>query len=87
MAKKKEKEFTNIPIVKVNDQVTSEQHEVFRLVTQDGKTYVTIDKYMMTKQPFDSVEAAKQYIDSKPWQLIINAACCIQELSNQSNNK
>lgn len=84
MAKKKETEYSSTPIVRATEEVVSEKYEVFMIITQNGKSFIAIDRYIMSQKSFDSVEDAKVYIDSKPYELIINAACCLMEMSNHN---
>lgn len=84
MAKKKE-EFKNEPIVKDEKVAETERYEVFILFKADNIVRIAIDKYIMSKLTFTTFEEAKAYIDSKPYELIINAACCLMELSTKNH--
>ena len=85
----KSKKYTNEPKVKIEDQITTEIYQqIFTLVTKNGQTQIAISNYIVSKMTFDSIAKAKKYIDSKPWELIVNACCCLSEINNkqQSNN-
>lgn len=82
MAKKKE-EFSNEPKVEITEEIKTSNYECFNLVTRNGKTQVCIQNYILSKKEFESEEAAKSYIDSKPWELIVNASCCLMEISTK----
>lgn len=85
MTKKENKEFTNEPKVKITEEVQTEKYLVFDLVTRNGEVYICITNYILSQSKFKNVEEAKAYIDSKPWELIINASCCLMELSNKQS--
>lgn len=85
MATKKEKEFKNEPEVKITEQVQTEKYLVFDLVTRNGEVYICITNYILSQSKFKNIEEAKAYIDSKPWELIVNASCCLMELSNKQS--
>lgn len=84
MAQKKEK-FKNEPIIRDEKVAETERYEVFILFKADNVVSIAIDKYIMSKLTFTTFEEAKAYIDSKPYELIINAACCLMELSTKNH--
>lgn len=86
MTKKKDKEFTNEPKVEVTEKVQTEKYLVFDLVTRNEEVYICIANYILSQSKFKNVEEAKAYIDSKPWELIVNASCSLMELTNKQSN-
>lgn len=59
--------------------------EIFDLVKANENYYIGIAGKVISKSSFATKEEAKKYIDSKPWELIINAACLCMDLSKQNN--
>lgn len=82
---RKKEEFKNEPIVRDERVAETECYEVFILFKADNVVRIAIDKYIMSKLTFTTFEEAKAYIDSKPYELIINAACCLMELSTKNH--
>lgn len=85
----KPKEITNEANVEITDQITTEVYQqIFTLVTKNGQTQIAVSNYIVSRMTFDSIAKAKKYIDNKPWELIINASCCLNEINNkkQSNS-
>ena len=76
------------PTVKDEKVTRVEQYQIFNLVVSD-KVKIAIGNYLIHQNEFETVEDAKNYIDSKPWELIVNTTCCIYDISKnveQSNN-
>ena len=60
------------PKVKKTEVQKVEQYDFcFNLVTRGEKTQIAVGNVIVSGQEFESVEAAKKYIDSKPWGLIV----------------
>ena len=68
------------PKVKVVEETKTEQYnEFFTLVTRNGKTRIACGNAIVSHNEFDSLKDAKSYIDKKPWELIINITCYVQD--------
>ena len=78
MAKTK-KEYTNVP--KTTEAVVSELDttETFMIVNIEDKWRIGMNGRWMTKRTFNSKEEAQNYINEKPWDLIMNLAGTIAE--------
>lgn len=81
------KEFVESKVVKESTVQTS-GHDIFTLVTKDGVVMIAIADKIVSRNSFASEEEAIKYIESKPWELIINVSCvCFDLVQKQSNNK
>lgn len=89
MAKEKEQGYDNKPKVEVTDSVKTHVHDTFIIVEKNNICFVAIGDKIVSREQFKSVEEAKAYIDSKPWELIINVTCAAYEivLKQTKNNK
>lgn len=79
----KEKVFGVKPKVEIKETSKVEQYEMFTLVTRSGKTQIAVTNKIVSRAEFDSIEAAKGYIDSKPWELIVNATLVVADLTKE----
>ena len=69
------------PKVAVTEEVKTERYdEIFVLVTRNKKTQIAINNAIVSKITFNSVKAAKEYIDKKPWELITNTMFYMMDL-------
>lgn len=81
MTKKKE-EYTQKTTQKVTEERKVHQHEtIFTIPEINGNFCICVGNKIISKQNFVSLEEAIAYIDSKPWELIVNATCAIYDLS------
>lgn len=78
MTRKKE-EYTNVP--KTTEAVVSELDttETFMIVNIEEKWRIGMNGTWMTKKTFKTKEEAQNYINEKPWELIMNLAGVIAE--------
>ena len=51
------------------------------------KYFITVGKYSLSPAEFDTLEEAKNYIDSKPWKLIVQIAMIFVEGVKDINAK
>lgn len=77
MAKDKK---TNVPEVKVLNATKVIEHEIFKIIEINGKCMIAVTNQIVSKQQFKSVEEAKAYIDSKPWELILNSVAVMDAI-------
>lgn len=73
---------------KITAKETTKVHQylqVFTIVERNGNFNIAVGNKIITKKTFISIEDAENYIDSKPWELIVNATCCIYDLSKEIN--
>lgn len=61
--------------------------EIFQIVEQNKVFFIGVSNNLVTRNSFATAEEAKAYIDSKPWELIINVACICMDMSNKQNKK
>ena len=75
----------NVKTTKIN----VEQHECFTIVLHEGKYIITIGNNVVSREKFNTITKAKQYINSKPYDLLINTACLIahQTINEQIKNE
>lgn len=79
----KEKVFGVKPKVEVKETSQVELYGMFTLVTRSKKTQIAVTNKIVSREEFESVEAAKAYVDSKPWELIVNATLVVMDLTNE----
>lgn len=68
-----------------------DHEDVFMIGNHEGKWKIAIAGKLVSRREFDSREEAREYIQSKPWELIFNATCImyenIQAFKQQQNIK
>lgn len=77
------KEYTQKTELK---EVTVNQVEVedmFLIVNKDGKYLIALTNKIVSKEQFNTLEEAKKYIASKPWELILNTAAVMAQFVNK----
>lgn len=69
--------------------VTQVKNTPFAIAENNGKFIIVCNNAVITERTFNTKEAAVKYIGTKPWELIINAACYCMSLSKklQDNEK
>lgn len=66
-------------ISNVQTEQAIEQEEMFLIVSKEGKYFIALGNKIVSKQLFETIEEARTYISSKPWELIMNVAGVICE--------
>lgn len=57
--------------------------EIFNLVKdKEGKIRITVGKFVVSNKKFDTFEQAEKYVNSKPWELIINTSQVVNYYEN-----
>lgn len=75
------------PRVVEEEKITTETYrDIFVLVTRGEKTQIAIRNSIIVRDEFDSIQAAKDFIDDKPWKLLVNTILFIYEDSKNRNN-
>lgn len=75
------KESNLIKTVEVEDTV-------FTIVEVDGNHRVAIGRNIVSTRMFETVIGARDWIDSKPWELLINTVVILYNtLNNKENEK
>lgn len=80
MAKKKEPGYDNQPKVEVTDSVKTHKHDVFTIVERNGQCVIAFTDKIISQRTFNSVQEAIDYIESKPWELMINVPCAVMDI-------
>ena len=83
----KEEQYTNKPRVEVTEKIMTRGHDMFTLVTKKGSVMIAVADKIVSKKQFETEEAAIEYIDSKPWELLVNVACVCYDLMNKETKK
>lgn len=65
----------------------SEKYEVFTLVSVNEEVKICVGNTQICSKTFKTLDEAKKYIDSKPYELIINSTCYIMDYMNKNINK
>lgn len=81
------KEYSNTP--KVTEIVTNqvEQEEMFLIINRDGKYMIALTNQIVSKKQFETLEEAREYINSKPWELILNTAAVMAKFATTEEIK
>lgn len=87
MKEETKKEYTNTPKVEEPKITASlDESETFMIVNIEDKWRIGINGRWMTKEIFKTKEDAQAYINSKPWELIMNLAGMVAEFVKSNNN-
>lgn len=80
---------TKMTVEKVEAKESNlEMYEAFGIVNNGANFVIVMGNQVIDKNTFGTAEEAKAYIDSKPWELIINATCYVYDMSKSvKNNK
>lgn len=82
----KEQVYGVKPQIKVVETNKTERYgEYFTLVTSKKQTRIVCGNAIVSREVFKSVKEAKAYIDKKPWELIVNTACWVFDMTHQNN--
>lgn len=82
---KKEKNGTKYQEVeiKVTDQMKTHEKDIFLILEHNGVYLIALTNKIVSKSLFNTIEEAEAYIDSKPWELILNATAVMMNIINQ----
>lgn len=73
--------------IKNDKSIKLVKHDIFTLVKgEDKKVQIVIGDALITERKFSSFKYAKEFIDSKPYELIMNIACLSVELMLKFQN-
>lgn len=61
-----------------------EQYLIFTVVKIGGNWKIAVGNNIMSQMTFSNKKEAIEYIDSKPWDLIINTTCYLYEISQKN---
>lgn len=87
MTKEKKEAYETKPKVQSTELVKTQQHDVFIIVEKNGQCLIALGDKIVSKNTFATIEEAQNYIDSKPWELIINATCAVWEIVVKQTQK
>lgn len=76
-------EKTNKPKVTTTEKVSTSGYDMFTLVTKNNTVLIAVADKIVSRQTFKTEKAAQEYIDSKPWELLVNVACVCYDLMNK----
>lgn len=68
----------NIKATQINEESTNLEavkNTPFTLVIKENNVQIVCGEYLVTRKVFKNKEEAIKYVNCKPWELIINAAC------------
>lgn len=63
------------------------QHEVFMIVKLDKTYKIAMGQQLIVPHKFKTLKDAKAYIDSKPWELMINSASYLTQFMINNQEK
>ena len=79
---KKSKKKSNEELVKLH-----ELQYPFAAIENNGVFKIVAGNTIISKNDFATLEEAKEYVDSKPYELIINISCYCMEQTLKENEK
>lgn len=84
-----EKEVIGVKPKILSEEVTKTENygEFFTLIEHEGKVKIATGRAIISKLTFDNMKDAKKYIDQKPWELIINLVCYVNDQIKQLNKE
>lgn len=86
MTKKDKKPEMKPATVEVVESNRTYQHEdLFVIVEQNGQFRIAVTNKIISNKVFGSLKEATNYIDSKPWELIVNVSCAIWDIIQKEN--
>lgn len=85
--KKKKEDFNQEPEVKVVESTKTHQHDIFTIVDHNGEFLIALGNQIVSKQKCESLEKAQSFINSKPWELILNATAVMMTKITEQQSK
>lgn len=80
-----EAQYTEKPQVEVISATSTDSYdEHFTIINHDGEFLIAIGNQVVSRKKFQSLQEAEQYIDSKPWDIILNATALMFNKLNQA---
>ena len=76
-------EKTNKPKVTTTEKISTSGYDMFTLVTKNNSVMIAVADKIVSRHTFKTEETAQAYIDSKPWELLVNVACVCFDLMNK----
>lgn len=81
--------YTNVPKVEEVQKNQFDESGTFMIVNVEDKWRIGVAGRWVTKETFETPEAAQKYIDQKPWDILMNAMAIMaefmyKEMSNQN---
>lgn len=61
-------------------------YDIFQVIKKNNETRICIGTIVVSEEKFATIEEAIKYIDSKPYELLINV-CCFAMHANQEQNR
>jgi hypothetical protein len=69
-----EEEYTAKPQVETISATSTDSYdEYFTIINHNGEFLIAIGNQVVCRKKFQSLQEAETYIDSKPWDIILNA--------------
>lgn len=68
-----------------NFEMQRTEDGIFALVKKDSIVRVVCGNFVVSQKEFDSFESALDYVNSKPYEIILNSALALLQMSNSKN--
>lgn len=78
-----QEKYSNEVTVKNQTKINTYKRGIFTIAEKDGKFHILVQNYIVSEKTFDKLEKAEKYINSKPWELIINVTSLTLKLVQQ----
>lgn len=75
---------TTVGEVKVTESNVTKCEEIFDIVKNQSNYFIGVAGKLVSTKSFATKEEAEAYINSKPWELIINVSCLMYDLSKKA---
>lgn len=76
--------YTQEAVIKSQSNITTTKRGIFTIAQKDGKYYILVQNYIVSEKTFDTFKQAERYMNSKPWELIINVTSLTQKLIKEN---
>ena len=73
--------------VQENKPLQIVQHELFNIIKGPQGYFLAVQNKIVSSKTFKSVEEAKKYINSKPWELLVNVSCICFDIMNENKEQ
>lgn len=83
---KPKKEYTNTPKMSEVKKTELDENDVFLIVNVEDKYRIALGEHWVTKELFNTSEEAQEYINKKPWELLMNMAAVMAKFVNKELN-
>lgn len=63
------------------------ESKVLNIVENNDKYIITMGNYQLSPEEFDSLKDAEEYLATKPYDMLINLMCIVNDIQNNKLKK